>query len=122
MPLPNVEANRAATRYSKRELALRMLWGIGKIFFRLTPRTFFGLRRGILRMYGARIGPNVCIYPSALVYLPWNLDIGENSSIGEWALIYNLGKVTIGRNATVSQRVHLCAGTHDYKDPAMPLI
>ena len=34
----------------------------------------------------------------------------------------NLGKVTIGEKATVSHRVHVCAGTHDYTDPALPLL
>ena len=62
------------------------------------------------------------IYPSALIYYPWNLKIGDDSSIGEWALVYNLGKVSIGARTTISQRVHLCAGTHDYKNPAMPLM
>ena len=30
--------------------------------------------------------------------------------------------VRVGKHATISQRAHLCAGTHDYKDPAMPLV
>jgi putative colanic acid biosynthesis acetyltransferase WcaF len=29
--------------------------------------------------------------------------------------------VTIGEKVTISQRAHLCAGTHDHTDPAMPL-
>ena len=37
-------------------------------------------------------------------------------------MIYNLGPVTIGENVTVSQRAHLCAGTHDATDPTMPLL
>jgi len=54
--------------------------------------------------------------------MPWNLNIGDWSSIGEYAFIYNLGKVTIGKCATVSHRAHLCAGTHDYQDPSLPLL
>jgi len=54
--------------------------------------------------------------------MPWNLEIGEWSSIGECAFIYNLGKVVIGRYSTVSHRAHLCAGTHDYTDLIMPLL
>lgn len=75
-----------------------------------------------MRSFGAKVGRGVNIYPSALIYYPWNLEIGDHSSIGEWALVYNLGKVTIGERTTISQRVHLCAGTHDYKNSAMPLI
>ena len=37
-------------------------------------------------------------------------------------MIYNLGSVRIGAKVTVSQRAHLCAGTHDASDPTMPLL
>tara|TARA_B110001469_G_scaffold117373_1_gene123282 strand:- start:931 stop:1461 length:531 start_codon:yes stop_codon:yes gene_type:complete len=118
----DINSNRKAVKYGRKELLMRVLWGFGKLAFRLTPRPFFGLRRAILRAFGAKIGDHVNIYPSALIYYPWNLEIRDDSSIGEWALVYNLGKVTIGARTTISQRVHLCAGTHDYNNPAMPLI
>lgn len=118
----DINSNRSSSKYSRKELFLRVLWGFGKLLFRLTPRPCFGLRRSILRCFGAKIGANVNIYPSALIYYPWNLEIGADSSIGEWAMVYNLGPVTIGERTTISQRVHLCAGTHDYTDAAMPLI
>jgi putative colanic acid biosynthesis acetyltransferase WcaF len=73
-------------------------------------------------MMGATVGNKVHIYNSAMIYMPWNLTIGSQSSIGERALIYNLCPVFIGLEATVSQGSHLCAGTHDYEDPSMPLI
>lgn len=53
--------------------------------------------------------------------MPWNLEIGSWSSIGKYAFIYNLGKISIGDKVTVSHRAHLCAGTHDYNDPTLPL-
>jgi putative colanic acid biosynthesis acetyltransferase WcaF len=118
----NIESNRAEAKYTRKELFLRVLWGCGKFVFRLTPRPCFGLRRSILRVFGAKIGSRVNIYSSALIYFPWNLEIGDDSSIGEWTLIYNLGHVTIGARTTISQRVHLCAGTHDYRDRTMPLL
>jgi putative colanic acid biosynthesis acetyltransferase WcaF len=122
MPTLDINSTRSASKYSRKELFFRVLWGFGKFAFRLTPRPCFGLRRFILRTFGAKIGSDVNIYSSALIYYPWNLEIGDDSSIGEWALVYNLGSVTIGARTTISQRVHLCAGTHDYKNPAMPLI
>lgn len=121
MPL-DIQSNRSARKYSRKELFLRILWGFGKVVFRLSPRPCFGFRRGLLRCYGAKVGKGVHVYPSALIYYPWNLEIGENSAIGEWALIYNLGVVRIGSRTTISQRVHLCAGTHDYRDPSLPLL
>jgi putative colanic acid biosynthesis acetyltransferase WcaF len=116
------QINRTATKYSKRELLSRVLWWFARFIFCATPRPCFGLRRWILRLFGAQVGKGVNIYPSVNIYFPWNLEIGDNSAIGEWALIYNLGKIKIGERATISQRVHLCAGTHDYKSPAMTLL
>jgi putative colanic acid biosynthesis acetyltransferase WcaF len=54
--------------------------------------------------------------------MPWNLDIGDWSSIGEDVLVYNLGKIKIGKNSTISHRAHLCAGTHDYSKSDLPLL
>ena len=120
--MPHIKSSRRALKWSIREQLARLFWSVGRIVFRLTPRPCFGCRRVLLRLFGAQVGSNVNIYPSALIYYPWNLNIGDWSSIGEWALIYNLGTVSIGRRSTISQRAHLCAGTHDYRDPAMPLL
>jgi len=76
----------------------------------------------VLRLFGAHVGRHVHVYPTTRVYFPWNLSIGDWSAIGEDALIYNLGPVTIGTRVTLSHRSHLCAGTHDFRDPAMPLL
>jgi len=100
----------------------RVIWMlIGKPLFRFSPRPLFGWRRFVLRCFGAKVGAGVNIYPSATVYFPWNLSIDDWSAVGENALIYNLGPVSIGEQVTISQNVHLCAGTHDHTDPAMPL-
>jgi len=118
----DIQNNRIAQKYTTRERWLRIFWIFGICFFRLTPRPLFRLRSWWLRLFGAKVGRNVNIYPSTHIYYPWNLEIGDWSCIGEWALIYNLGHVKIGERVTMSQRVHLCAGTHDYDDPAMTLV
>lgn len=118
----DIAANRRAKKYPAREIVGRTLWIVSSPFFRFSPRPFFGWRNFLLRLFGAKIGRNVHIYNSAVIYIPWNLEIGDWSSIGEHAFIYNLGKITIGKAATISHRAHLCAGTHDYTDPAMLLL
>ena len=118
----NTDLNRKHQKYSKVELLKRLLWAIVKPFFRFSPRIFFGWRRFLLRMFGARLGRHVNIYNSARIYFPWNLEVGDWSAIGEHAFIYNLGSVRIGSQVTISQRAHLCAGTHDYTDPTLPLL
>jgi putative colanic acid biosynthesis acetyltransferase WcaF len=119
----DIEANRKATKYSNKELFLRVIWSLVRpTIFALSPRPAFGFRRFLLQAFGAKVGKGVCVYGSSHIYYPWNLIIGDHSSIGEWALIYNLGPISIGKRSTISQRVHLCAGTHDYNDPTMRLL
>ena len=118
----DIAANRSSGKYTAGELFRRLLWGGGKILFRFSPRPCFGWRRFVLRCFGARIGRQVHIYNSARIYFPWNLAVGDWSAIGEDAFIYNLGRVTLGQQVTVSQRAHLCAGTHDHTDATMPLL
>lgn len=121
-PTLDVAANRRAKKYSKTELLCRVLWGFGQLAFRFSLRPCFGWRRFVLRCFGAKIGVHVNTYPSTRIYFPWNLTVGDWSAIGEEAFIYNLGHVTLGAKVTVSHRAQLCAGTHDYRQPDLPLL
>ena len=118
----NIIANRTAVKYTGKEQILRIFWGFCSPLFRFSPRVCFGWRSFLLRLFGAKIGRDTHIYSSATIYMPWNLSIGDQSSVGEHAYIYNLGKITIGNRTSISQRAHLCAGTHDFTDPALPLL
>jgi putative colanic acid biosynthesis acetyltransferase WcaF len=118
----DIAANRGSSKYSLQDQVRRVLWGVVKPLFRFSPRIFFAWRNFLLRCFGARIGKQVHIYNSVVVYFPWNLELGDWSAIGEQALIYNLGPVRIGSRVTISQRAHLCAGTHDHTNPSMPLL
>ena len=118
----DVSSNRSAQKYTQAEQLRRILWGVGGLFFRFSPRPCFGWRRFVLRCFGAKIGAHVNTYPTTRIYFPWNLTAGDWSAIGEDALIYNLGPVKLGEKVTISHRAHLCAGTHDYTRPDMPLL
>jgi putative colanic acid biosynthesis acetyltransferase WcaF len=118
----DIAANRRAKKYSAREIFRRILWSGGRLAFRFSPRPCFGWRRFVLRCFGAKIGAQVNTYPSTWIYFPWNLTVGDWSAIGEEAFIYNLGPVTLGEKVTVSHRAQLCAGTHDYAQPDLPLL
>lgn len=108
--------------YSRKEMLWRVLWTVCRPLFRYSPRPCFGWRRWLLRCFGAQVGQHVRFYGSSVVFMPWNLVIDDWSAVGEDALIYNLGPVTIGRKVSISQRAHLCAGTHDYSRPDLPLL
>ncbi len=118
----DIGENRSAQKYPMRIQMMRVLWAFGGVLFRMVPRPCYAPRRFILRMFGAKVGRNVNIANTAVVYFPWNLEVGNWTAIGEHAYIYNLGTIIIGEKATISQRVHLCAGSHDYKDTAMRLL
>jgi len=101
----------------------RALWMIVRgSLFRLSFHNWYGWRRLLLELFGARLGKGVRIRPTALIEIPWNLELGDNVIIGDYAILYSLGKITIGRAATVSQYAHLCAGTHDYTTRRFPLL
>jgi putative colanic acid biosynthesis acetyltransferase WcaF len=120
--LVDAAANRQARKYPWREQWLRVSWGIGQYAFKLSPRPFFAWRRWVLRIFGAVVGRQVHVYPSTRIYMPWNVEIGDWAAIGEDAFIYSLGRVRIGARAAISYRAHVCAGTHDFADSALPLL
>jgi putative colanic acid biosynthesis acetyltransferase WcaF len=121
--LPDIDANRAARKWSAKELAGRLMWELVRFpLFALSPRQFWAWRRMLLRVFGATIGQQVHIYPSVKIAVPWNVAIGDYAAIGEGAILYSLGEISVGERATISQYAHLCAGTHDYRDPSMPLV
>lgn len=125
-PLESIEldiaANRAARKYSRREQCLRGAWAFGRWLVHLSPHPFHGWRRAVLRLFGAKVGRQARVAASAHILMPWNVEIGELAAIGPEVFVYSLGKVRIGRRATVSYRSHICAGTHDFSDPAIPLL
>lgn len=115
-------SNHAARKYTRAEQLRRVLWGFGRWLIVLSPRPLFGWRRAVLRLFGAKVGAHVNVYPSTRIYMPWNVELGEWAALGEDVFIYSLAKVRIGRCVTVSYRSHVCAGTHDFTDPSLPLV
>jgi len=121
-PAPAVES-RHASPYGGREKIGRVLWGaVQASLFRLSFHNFYGWRRFLLRRFGAKIADSVHVMRTSKVTCPWNLTMGRNSCLGEGAHAYCLGPITIEDRVSISQNVHLCAGTHDYTRPDMPLI
>jgi putative colanic acid biosynthesis acetyltransferase WcaF len=118
----DIDANRKSEKWSRLEFAGRILWQLAYPFFAFSPRIFWGWRRWLLRLFGASIGRNVHIYPSTRIAVPWNLEIGDLSAVGDRAILYSLGHIRLGQQVTVSQYAHFCAGTHDHTKPDFPLV
>lgn len=83
---------------------------------------FSGIKKFVLRLFGAKIGYGVVIKPTISVKYPWKLTIGNNVWIGENVWIDNLDEVIIGNNVCLSQGSMLLCGNHDYKKPSFDLM
>lgn len=106
-----------------RNAFVRALWYVtNMLFYKTSWCTCYGLKRCLLRAYGAKVGAKVVIKPCVNIKYPWHLTIGENSWIGEDVWIDNLADVTIGRNCCISQGAMLLCGNHDYTKESFDLI
>lgn len=112
-----------ATPISLRNKVGRAVWKVvWLLLFRPTPRSFQAWRCLLLRAFGAKLSKAVHPYPSARIWAPWNLEMGDHSCLSEHVDCYSVDRITIGAHATISQYSFLCTASHDYRDPAMPLV
>jgi len=118
-----VDVSRYKNTHSVKNKLGRLLWAlVWSLFYSPSPIVFHAWRRMLLRLFGGKIGKGVCPYPSARIWAPWNLEMGEYSCIGHWVDCYCVDKIRIGAHATVSQYSFLCTASHDISDPKMALI
>src|SRR5580658_5568088 len=108
---------------SLRSRAGRALWNVVYVLlFRPSPRPLHGWRTWLLRCFGARLGRHCHIYPKSRIWAPWNLRCADGAAIADDAVIYNAAEVRLDLHAIVSQQAYLCTATHDFDDPAFPMI
>jgi putative colanic acid biosynthesis acetyltransferase WcaF len=109
--------------YSRSEYVRRMLWSLVQgTLFRWSPSRMFRWRRWLLRMFGAQMARHTYVRPGTRIIHPWLLRMEEWSVLSDGVTVYNLGPVHLGTHTVVSQDVYLCAGTHDYAQPHLPLV
>jgi putative colanic acid biosynthesis acetyltransferase WcaF len=102
---------------------IRLFWYFANALFLQNPyNPSSRLNVAVLRAFGARIGKDVRIKPGVNVKYPWNLEIGNNSWIGESVWIDSLTSVTIGSHVCISQGAYLCTGNHNWSDPHFGLV
>lgn len=97
-------------------------WLVQAVVFPLSPHNFNRLRCWVLRLFGARIGKEVLIRPTARFTYPWKIAIADNSWIGDDVVFYSLDRIEIGSHCVISQKCYLCTGSHNIGDRAFSLI
>lgn len=109
--------------FSAGDRTRRALWNLcWSLLYRPSPRPLHGWRSLLLRLFGAQMGPNCHFYPGAKIWAPWNLYCADQVTAGDEAEIYNPAPMYFGSHAIVSQGAYICGATHDYDDPAFPLL
>jgi putative colanic acid biosynthesis acetyltransferase WcaF len=101
----------------------RLLWHYtNSFFFKLGLFPVYGVKRFLLKVFGANLGKNVTIKPYVNIKYPWNLTIGDNVWIGENVWLDSLEMITIGANSCISQGATILTGSHNYKKNTFDLI
>ncbi|WP_421590692.1 putative colanic acid biosynthesis acetyltransferase [Shinella sp. M27] len=108
-----------ALRFRLMRLAWLITW---RCLAAWTPSPFHPWRNLLLRLFGAKLDPTAIVHGSTVIWWPGNLVMGRNASMGPGVICYNVAPVTLEALAIVSQRAHLCTGTHDIQQASFPLV
>lgn len=62
----------------------RQIWNIcWLLLYRPSPRPWHGWRAWVLRIFGAKMGPNCHFYPGSRIWAPWNLECADQVTAGD---------------------------------------
>ena len=114
-------SQRSLERATLKTILLGKVWGcVLNTFYRFSWR-FNGFRMFLLRIFGTSlridktcpIGRYVSFSPKARIDNPWNLTVGNLSSVAGNSWIYALDKITIGEKTCIGEHVKILTGYHD---------
>ncbi len=102
---------------------VRLMWALTwMLLFRPSPRPAHAWRCLLLRLFGAKLGCRVHPYPSAKIWAPWNLVMGDDACLAESVDCYCVDRIVIGARSTISQYSFLCSASHDFRHSGHPLV
>ena len=111
-----------------KEKLVQRIWEAARVVLCYTTPFFMRKWRRCVTAIFARIcgGKNIHNYASLArncrIDYPWNVSIGEMSSIGSGAWVYALARITIGKNVCIGEDVRLITGSHDVTSPYFDLV
>ncbi len=119
-PTASVTLGRRSQLPIGRKIRNQLWQGVNRWLFPLTGR-LHGLRRGLLRAFGAEVGAGVRLSSRCRIEHPDKLRIGANSSIGAGCYLQGLDRIEIGQNVCLSDEVAVLTGSHDLTSPSFAL-
>lgn len=120
-----IQGNDPATEpsFTLANRVMRAIWGVAWLLaVRPSPRPLHRWRVFWLRLFGAKLGHDVHIYPNVKVWAPWQLTVGNRVGIADGVTLYNMAPMVIGDNCVISQGSHLCGGSHDIHSANFQLV
>lgn len=105
-----------------RSVFVRAIWYFTNGIFFKSAFPFYGTKRFLLRLFGAKVGKGLVIKPHVSIKYPWKLQLGNYVWIGEAVWIDNLANVQLGNNVCLSQGALLLCGNHNYKKSGFDLV
>lgn len=77
---------------------------------------FHGFRRFFYRLAGIKIGKGSTIHTKARFYDPRNIEIGEDTIVGEGVVLDGRAKLTIGNHVDIASEVMIYNSQHDVEN------
>lgn len=101
---------------NSKKIKLQVWRCVDSLFFKTSFNFLSCWRVFLLRAFGAKIGKGCYVSPQARIYMPWNLTMGNVSSIDDYVFIKDSVNVVIGDYVSISNFVHVFTGGHDVKE------
>lgn len=99
-----------------------ILWQmINSTLFRWSPvhlGLFRKFRVALVRLFGGDVAWSCSLHPKAKIYAPWNLTMGELSSLGENCQCRSTCPIRIGKKTCIGADTYLLPGGHDVSSPS----
>lgn len=80
------------------------------------------LRKLIYRIGGVKIGKGSTIHMGAVFYDPRNVEIGEDTIVGEKSVLDGRSKLKIGSHVDIASEVMIYTSQHDVHDPKFKVV
>jgi putative colanic acid biosynthesis acetyltransferase WcaF len=101
----------------------RAAWALcWALLYRTSPRPFHAWRSMLLRIFGAKLGPDCHFYPKSKIWAPWNLVCEDRVTLGDDAELYNPARFYLASHCIVSQGAYICGASHEYNDVNFRLV